>query len=97
MKRKKIPAVGNITFGSKEAYDNFLSLPHKDQVEQVYESLSPKDYVLAEKILKDGNISSGNATAAKPGSNGNTGGGGGSDTTKSAGSTSEKGGVSNGK
>jgi len=66
--------IGNITFGSKEAYDNFLSLPHKDQVEQVYESLSPKDYVLAEKILKDGNISSGNATAAKPGSNGNTGG-----------------------
>ena len=74
MKRKKIPAVGNITFGSQEAYDNFLSLPHKDQVEQVYESLSPKDYVLAEKILKDGNISSGNATQVKPGGNGNTGG-----------------------
>lgn len=35
-----------------EGYDNFVSLSGKEQLEQVYNSLSPKDYVQAEKALK---------------------------------------------
>jgi len=49
MKQGKI--IGRLGL-TAEGYDNFVSLPYKEQLEQVYNSLSPKDYVQAEKALK---------------------------------------------
>lgn len=43
--------IGNISFGTQQAYDKFVSLSKKEQVEKVYNSLSPKDMAQAEKLL----------------------------------------------
>lgn len=44
--------IGNISF-SDNGYKTFISKSKKEQLEKVYNSLSPKDYKEAEKLLKD--------------------------------------------
>lgn len=43
--------IGNISF-TTEGYEKFVSLSKKEQIQQVYNSLNPKDMVQAEKELK---------------------------------------------
>lgn len=53
--------IGTVSF-SKLGYEDFIKLPKKEQLEQIYNSLAPKCYKQADKLLKDvpnGNISSG--------------------------------------
>lgn len=53
--------IGTVSF-SKLGYEDFITKPKKEQIEQIYNSLAPKCYKQAEKLLKDvpnGNISSG--------------------------------------
>lgn len=59
MKEQK--KIGNISF-TEEGYEEFKTLSKEEQVEKVYNSLNPKDYKRAEKLLAhipNGNISSG--------------------------------------
>jgi len=54
--------IGGISF-TQEGYENFVTLTRKEQFEQVYNSLNPRDEVVADKALKNvpnGDISSGN-------------------------------------
>lgn len=48
----KVKQIGGISF-SEAAFDKFKTLTYEKQKEQVYNSLSPKDMVMAEKLLKD--------------------------------------------
>lgn len=49
---KKPKKIGNLSF-TQEGWDKFQTLTSDKQKEQVYDSLSPKDMVQAEKLLKD--------------------------------------------
>lgn len=49
---KKTKQIGGLSFGSDEAYNNFLSLPYAKQLEQVTNSFSPKSEEDAVKALK---------------------------------------------
>lgn len=77
MKSRK---VGGISFGSEEAYQKFLSLGKNEQVERVYNSLSPKDRNEAERLLKNvpngDKDSTGRAESDKKDKAATTGGGG---------------------
>lgn len=58
--------IGTVSF-SKLGYEDFITKPKKEQIEQIYNSLAPKCYKQAEKLLKDvpnGNISSGDDKTA---------------------------------
>lgn len=53
--------IGTVSF-SKLGYEDFITKTKKEQIEQIYEGLTPKCYKQAEKLLKDvpnGNISGG--------------------------------------
>lgn len=49
---KKTKQIGGISFGSQEAYENFLTLPREEQLKQVAASFSPKDEARADVALK---------------------------------------------
>lgn len=46
----KTRKIGGISF-SAEGYEKFVSLSKEEQIEQVYNSLNPKDRVQAEELL----------------------------------------------
>jgi len=44
--------IGGISF-TQEGYENFVTLTRKEQFKQVYNSLNPRDEVVADKALKN--------------------------------------------
>lgn len=64
---KKSKRIGGISF-TTEGYENFVTLSSKEQFEQVYNSLNPRDEAVAKQALKNvpnGDISKGNGTQDK--------------------------------
>lgn len=59
----KLKQIGGVSFGSEEAYNNFLSLPYKEQLKQVTASFSPQDEAAAVKALKG--VSNGDSSGTK--------------------------------
>lgn len=65
MAKTKTHQVGPISF-TEAGYKEFTQKSKKEQIEQVYNSLNPKDYKKAEKLLThvpNGDISGGNDEA----------------------------------
>lgn len=88
----KVHTIGSISM-TKEGYAKFTKKSKKEQLEEVYNSLYPKSYPEAEKLLKNvpnGDISKGNAeTATGDNTTNNKGGSGGLSTAKSTGKGGE--------
>lgn len=86
---KRTKQIGGLSFGSDEAYENFLSLPKQEQVKQVAASYSPQDEARAIEALKGVRNGDSSATTTETEENNVTDatGSNGTDNTTESGST----------